>query len=356
MKKLNILLIAILLVWVTYLSFEISLIQNNTVEVIEETTIIENTINGFSSDLTEVIEDNAPYVVGVTSKHHDGMLQSASGVIWDVIEGEVYILTSFYLYNENETIEVIFDNGDRFSSEIVGVDEVTSIMLLKVMPGFSVEAIHKSDSSLLKNGEWVIATGSSQVNANQGNLAIGLLSKVNSLTILELENQNIESWQTLTMKSQIEVGSGLLGGPLINMAGEMVGLNSTLSDELSNSSTLIPVNELKKITKQLIELGSVTRLDFGTTVLDVANLANYQKSSLGINLDITSGLYIEQIEENSIASELGIKEGDILIMIDETNLTNFDAYRDFLYDQLLFEKVTVIRNNENIDLLGSVDD
>lgn len=110
------------------------------------------------------------------------------------------------------------------------------------------------------------------------------------------------------------------------MNGELVGMISN-----QYRSGLLPADEITLIGECLLSLKEVNRCSLGISTLDIAELTSYQKSYLGLSLDVTSGLYIRQVDENSSAYKAGVRAGDILYGINEISITNMLQYRQQLY-------------------------
>ncbi len=353
MKKTLIMIIVFLIVWTMYLSYEINLLKDETVNNTQETTVIHTTVNGFSTDLTAVIDNAQSQIVGVNFVDNGELIDSTTGVVWEVNDDEVIVLTDATFYKPEMVVQTMFENGAKFQSEVIGIDEVTKLMAIKMTVDFKVEEIQKADSSLSKDGEWVIAIGSDLINENYSTISIGALSMVNQVVTYDIDDDNINDWKTSLMQADINVAKGNNGGLVLNMESQLLGIcyeNHVAVDDFGAS--IYPVNEIKLIVDQLINNGSASRLLLGVTVLDIQDLKNYEKSNNGISLDMTEGIYIEKVESNSLAHKIGIIKGDILLTINNQNIGDYQTYRSYLYEITSdeFSSVTVLRDNDIVEL------
>lgn len=325
MKKLLILILVLLAGWNGYLTYRI---ENMNTELSQssapEIHIVENNVNGFSTDLTKVVEKAEAFTVTVLGSVGSLNVEISNGIIWKTVEQEVYILT---VANDYYTSwQVIFDNGAQIEAEFIGSDSETGLTLLKAAPDFSVEAAMLGSSSLLKKGEWLIAVGGSSPQLSYGTISIGIVSAAQHETDVDLDGDGIEDWQNLVLNADIKADRFNVGDALVNMNGEVVGM---ISDKYQNE--VLPVDEIALIAESLFSSGMVNRCSLGISVVDISELTGYQKSHLGLSLDVTSGLYISKVDENSSAYKAGVRVGDILCGINDTDIIGMLQYRQQLY-------------------------
>lgn len=325
MKKLLILIIAILLGWNGYLTYRIEnmnaeLAQNSVPEI----HIVENNVNGFSTDLTKVVEKVEPFTVTLYGSVGSLNVEVSNGIVWKTVEQEVYILT---IANDYMTSwQVVFDNGAQFEATVVGNDSVTGLTLLKTNPDFVVEEAVIGNSSLLKRGEWLLAIGGAAPQVTYGTVSVGVLSAPQHEIDVDLDGDGLADWQDCIFNVDIKLTQSNVGSALVNMNGELVGI---VSNQYRNG--LLPSDEMSLIAESLLATETVSRCSLGISALDITELTSYQKSHLGLSLDITSGLYIRQVDENSAAYKAGVRVGDILCGINDNSITSLFQYRQQLY-------------------------
>lgn len=228
---------------------------------------------------------------------------SGSGVI---ISGDGYIVTNFHVVEESEEIVVILDDKREFAAEIIGTDPTTDLALIKIQED-NLPSVSYGNSDEVRVGEWVLAVGNpfdltSTVTA-------GIVSaKGRNINILR--NQlAIESF----IQTDAAVNPGNSGGALVNLKGELIGVNTaiaTRTGSFSGYSFAVPVSLVEKVTQDLLEYGEVQRALLGVIIREVdASLAQ----SLGI--EEIEGVFIEEVNENSAANDAGLERGDIIISI-----------------------------------------
>lgn len=230
---------------------------------------------------------------------------SGSGVI---ISDDGYIVTNQHVIEEATGIEVVLNDNQRYFAKVVGQDPSTDLALLKIKAK-NLPYLRYGDSDIIVPGEWVLAVGNpfdltSTVTA-------GIVSaKARNIGILrDKNNLQVESF----IQTDAAVNPGNSGGALVNLKGELIGINSaiaTVTGSYSGYSFAIPVNLVKKIMDDLLEFGSVQRGLLGVEIRDVtARLAQDR------GLDVVRGVYINRVNNGSAAEQSGIEAGDVITAI-----------------------------------------
>ena len=228
-----------------------------------------------------------------------------SGVI---ITGDGLIVTNFHVIDGASELEVVLHNKQSYPARIIGKDPSTDLALLKIEAS-GLPVVPFGDSDKLETGEWVLAIGNpfdltSTVTA-------GIVSgKGRNINIIrERSNLAIESF----IQTDAAVNPGNSGGALVNLRGELVGINTAIASptgSYSGYSFAIPANLVRKVTADLMEFGAVQRALLGVVVRDVdAALA------AETGLKKIEGVYVQEVNEGSAAAVAGIKKGDVILRI-----------------------------------------
>lgn len=355
MKKLLIALLVVLLVWNSYLTIELMSVKkgDGTGPVVNQ-TVNSNTINGYTTDVTNVVSKTESKVVGITNITQNEEISSGSGVIYSKDDTGVYIVTNQHVIAEANEIKVLFDNGEELSAELIGSDHFSDLALLRVTPEFEVIPFNLGDSSILKKGEYVLAIGSPLGEAFYGTTTFGIISGKDRVIGVDLDGNGTEDWDMIVLQTDAAINPGNSGGPLINLSGDLIGITSMKIDQVDveGMGFAIPINEVIPIVEQLKVNGTVIRPMLGISGKDISDLTVYQKSFLGINLDRTKGLLITDVSSGSPASLGGIQAGDILIKFGDFDINSFKSFRKSLYSMNIGDEVNMIilRGNDEITL------
>jgi len=245
---------------------------------------------------------------------------SGSGV---VISDDGYIVTNYHVIEEASNIEVVMNNNQRFYAQLVGKDPGTDLALLKVKASH-LPFLRYGNSDSITPGEWVLAIGNPfDLNST---VTAGIVSaKARNIGILhDRNNLQVESF----IQTDAAVNPGNSGGALVNLKGELIGINSaiaTSTGSYSGYSFAIPVSLVKKIMDDLLEFGEVQRGLLGVQIVDVtASLAEDR------NLDITQGIFINTVNKGSAAEKSGIEKGDVITHVDDHFVSNVSELQEWV--------------------------
>ena len=248
---------------------------------------------------------------------------SGSGVL---ISEDGYIVTNNHVIEEANRVEVTLDDNRFYEAEIIGVDPTTDLALLKIEDrSISFPFVPFGDSDEVKVGEWVLAIGN-PFGTLTSTVTAGIVSaKARNINILRDRNgRQIESF----IQTDAAVNQGNSGGALINLKGELVGINTAIATPTgtyAGYSFAVPVSLVQKVMNDLLEFGSVQRALLGVRIRDVnAQLAEEE------SLETVSGVYIDGVTQESAASEAGMKAGDVIVEINSRSVHNVSELQELV--------------------------
>lgn len=304
------------------------------------------------SDITELVSKSENKVVTVTSLSNGQEIGTGSGAIYKKDGDTVFIITNNHVVAEGREAKVTFANGQEQEVEIVGKDELSDLALLKTKVDFDAEVFTIGDSSLVKKGEYVIAMGSPLGIEYQGSVSGGLISGIDRRMEVDTDNNGVSDWDMNVLQTDAAINPGNSGGPLINMAGELIGINSMkISDtSVEGFGFALPINEVLPIIDELEKNGKVVRPILGISVLPIEQLSDLDRVYLDIDNDVKHGLFVVNVQSRTPASSAGIRPKDVLVKFDNTEITDFKQYRRLLYNKKVGDKVEIVveRNGKEI--------
>jgi serine protease Do len=232
---------------------------------------------------------------------------SGSGVI---ISDDGYIVTNYHVVEDANSIEVIMNNNQHFYAKVIGTDPTTDLALLKIKSR-NLPFVRYGNSDDIATGQWVLAIGNPfDLNST---VTAGIVSaKARNIHILQdrINNLQVESF----IQTDAAVNPGNSGGALVNLKGELIGINSaiaTTTGGYAGYSFAIPESLVRKIMDDLLEFGKVQRGLLGVQITDVnATVAERQ------NLTVVQGVFVNRVNEGSAAEKSGIQEGDVITAVD----------------------------------------
>lgn len=262
------------------------------------------------------------------------------------ISDQGYVLTNNHVVEGMKEVKIILADGTEETATVVGTDRYSDIAVLKA--DGTVPAVAKlGDSSLLQPGETVIAIGS----------PLGDFKNTVTEGVVSATGRSIDSGQGYQVEGLIQtdaaINHGNSGGPLVNLAGEVIGINTMIVRSSGNGDVAeglgfaIPVNTAQEVSKQLLTNGYVSRPFMGI---------NYQAISPDVaamyNLPVQWGIYVQNVAADSPANTAGLKKGDIIDSLNGTKLDATHQYLNMLYQLKPGDKVTlgVMRDGKEISI------
>jgi serine protease Do len=222
-----------------------------------------------------------------------------------IIDEQGYILTNNHVIEKADKIKVLLSDEEEYNAEVVGRDPKTDIALIKIEPTKPLQAVAMGDSENLEVGEWVIAIGN----------PFGLEHTVTA-GIVSAKGRVIGAGPYDNfIQTDASINPGNSGGPLINMRGEVVGINTAIVAGGQGIGFAIPINMAKQIIPQLKQEGRVTRGWLGVMIQKVTPELAEQ-----FGLEKPEGALVAQVMEDSPAEKAGIKREDIIIEFDRTEI------------------------------------
>lgn len=317
-------------------------------------------IHALQSTLVDLYQHVNPSVVHIlvyTSNNDAVPLGSGSGFVFDEFGR---IVTNNHVVEDGDVFEVVFSNGSRKRAEVIGRDVDSDLAVIEVeeLPP-NIIPLSLGNSDELQVGQFVIAIGNPF--GEQGSMSLGIISGLGRS--LESQRQLDDSTGRYSLPQVVQtdapINPGNSGGPLLNLEGEIVGVNSAIRSNTGVNSGVgfsIPVNAVRRIIPRLIESGIYLYSYLGVQIRSL-NL-NLQEE---FDLPRPSGAYVIDITEDSPADEAGLiaardgdgQNGDLIIAIDGEPIQDTESlisYLVFHTDVGQTIEITVIRDGETIEL------
>lgn len=278
--------------------------------------------------LQEIYQTVSPGVVAVSA---GGTQNIGSGV---VISEDGYIVTSYHVVEDSTSIEVQLPDGDTYRAGVVASDGVSDLALLKV-DATGLTPVEFGDSDAVQVGDEVVAIGNPLGIELRGTMTDGIISAIN-------RNLDLNGSKITLLQTNAALNNGNSGGPLINSYGQVIGINTAKIDTNYNTASVegigfaIPSNLVCSIVDELLTSGYVSGR--ATLRLSVADMNEVQR----VYLQLPRGVYITEVAPNSNAYYAGIRYGDILVSIDDTEIASTDDYTNKLSECSAGDTIQVV--------------
>ncbi len=260
-----------------------------------------------------------------TFRKHYQMESLGSGIL---LTNNGYILTNYHVVEETDKILVKLSDGEEYNAKIIGMDSKTDLAVLKIFSLMSFEPAPMGRSDELKVGEWVMAIGNPY--GLEGTVTVGVISGIHrsDLGITTFEN---------FIQTDASINPGNSGGPLINLDGQVVGINTAVAQIGAGVGFAIPIQMAVDIAEQLIESGEVAR---GWLGVGIQELTPELAESFQVGAD-KSGVVVNSVETGAPAEQGGIQRGDIIIAYAGERVANLKTLQKMVAESDIGEEIPV---------------
>jgi S1-C subfamily serine protease len=278
-------------------------------------------LDAYSRAVTSVVEQLAPAVVAINVRKSGEVLGgeaegAGSGVI---IAPDGFILTNSHVVENVSKVSVMLTDGRTMQSDIIGTDPATDLAVIRVSAG-GLPIAELGNSESLRVGQLVIAIGNPL--GFQSTVSAGVISALGR-SLRGRSGRLIEN----VIQTDAALNPGNSGGPLVNSRGRVVGINTAMIFMAQGISFAIPVNTAKWVVGELVTHGKVRRAYLGISAM-VRQVTGSQQNRL--QLDKPMVVQIISIEDGGPAERAGIREGDIVISLDDQKISTIDGMHQLL--------------------------
>lgn len=246
-----------------------------------------------------------------------------SGVI---ISEDGYIVTNNHVIDNANTVTIALEDNRRYTAKVIGTDPTTDLALLKIEET-NLPFVNFGNSDDAQVGEWVLAVGN-PFNLNSTVTAGIISAKARNIGILRDENNNLQVESFIQTDAVVNRGNS--GGALVNLAGELIGINTAIASQtgsFSGYSFAVPSSIVKKVMDDLLEFGTVQR---GLLGVQIADVSPETEEIIGEKIEATRGVYIVDVNKGSGGEDAGLQKGDVIIGIDDADTYNTSRLQEMV--------------------------
>lgn len=304
---------------------------------------VQNLNVDVSTQITDIVVDVAPAVVGVVNiqsqstfwqQDQSGEAGTGSGVIYKKENGSAYVVTNHHVISGADQIEVVLSDETRVEAELKGSDLFTDLAVLE-MDSSHVDKVAKiGNSENVKVGEPAIAIGNPLGLNLSGSVTQGIISGKQRAIPQDFDNDGRADWQAEVIQTDAAINPGNSGGALINMNGQLIGINSMkiAQSSVEGIGFAIPIDDAIPIINALETEGTVTRPYLGVEAYSLEDIAKVEwERSLNLPTEVKGGIYLRSIEPMSPADKAELQPYDVITQLDGEEISNIIDLRKHLY-------------------------
>lgn len=316
-----------------------------------------NSANFVEGSIAEIVSSVSDSVVSIvtsvktTSYFGQSYTGSAAGT-GIIVTSDGYILTNKHVIDSATAISVVLNDGTTYKDvEVAAVDSLNDVAFLKIKDVSGLKAATLGDSKTITVGQQVVAIGNA-LGEYQNSVTSGVISGTGrTLTASDSTGTTTETLSDM-IQTDAAINSGNSGGPLINAAGEVIGINTATSSSAENLGFAIPIAAVKGMLAQLVESGTATRAYLGVYGVEIT-----ADSAKTYNLPVTSGAYLyasganySAIVSGSPADKAGFKDKDIITAVNGVKIGSAGSLSTLIGEYKPGDTVqlTVIRDSKEI--------
>jgi serine protease Do len=350
---------------VSQLSNQVESINNSADAVKVQKTTATNT-NSSTTSMADMVEEASKAIVGIVNMQTQTQAQgyfnnnaqsseaveagSGTGVVFKIDGNDAYIVTNNHVIENAQELEITVYGGEKTTAEIIGADSLTDLAVLKIDAKYATAALEFGDSSTLRAGDTVLAIGNPLGLEFSNTVTQGIVSAVDRTVSVSTTAGN---WDLNVIQTDAAINPGNSGGALINTGGQVIGINSLKisEDGVEGLGFAIPSNDLVPIINEILENGQVERPYIGVGLASLEEIPQMYLQDLP--QDIEGGAMVTSIDSGSAAAEAGLQVQDVIVSINDTEITSSGDLRKYLYSELkVGDKVTlkVYRDNELVTI------
>ena len=308
---------------------------------------ISEIANSVSKSVISIITNTS-----TTGSFFTGQVSQAAGTGF-IISSDGYIATNKHVVANATKIGVILDDGSTYEDvELIGTDPINDFAIIKIKDVKNLTPIKIGDSKTTNIGQQVVAIGNA-LGTYQNSVTSGIISgKGRSLTASDSSRTTYETLSDM-IQTDAAINGGNSGGPLVNAAGEVIGINTAYASQGNNVGFAIPINSVKGIMAGVLKDGKFERAVLGVRYQTITPLIAKEKK-----LDVTAGAYVKgsnnasAVIKGSAGDKAGIKDGDIITAVNDTKIGTAGSLGSLIGEYAVGDtvKLEVYRDKKYIEL------
>ena len=308
---------------------------------------ISEIANSVSKSVVSIITNTS-----TTGSFFTGQVSQAAGTGF-ILSSDGYIATNKHVVANATKIGVILDDGSTYEDvELIGTDPINDFAIIKIKDVKDLTPIKIGDSKTTNIGQQVVAIGNA-LGTYQNSVTSGIISgKGRSLTASDSSRTTYETLSDM-IQTDAAINGGNSGGPLVNAAGEVIGINTAYASQGNNVGFAIPINSVKGIMAGVLKDGKFERAVLGVRYQTITPLIAKEKK-----LDVTAGAYVKgsnnvsAVIKGSAGDKAGIKDGDIITAVNGTKIGTAGSLGSLIGEYAVGDtvKLEVYRDKKYIEL------
>ncbi len=318
---------------------------SNTSIVKDKNTIVEN------NSIKEAVEKVKDSVVMIQGYKGDELSSTGTGFVYKTDLKYAYVMTNQHVIESVDKIVLVMSNDEEVEAALLGSDQYLDLAIIRIEKDNVVGVAEIGDSSSVSVGDTVFTIGSPMGYEYRGTVTSGILSGKDRMVSVSIgNNSSTEDYVMKVLQTDAAINPGNSGGPLLNVNGEVIGINSMklVKEEIEGMGFAIPIEYAISHLDALEKNESISWPVLGISMLNISDKSSLYRNGIEIPDNVKSGVIVMGITENTGASKSDLKSGDIIIELNGEKVENIAYLRYELYKYTPGEtiEVTYLRDNK----------
>lgn len=306
-------------------------ITENITKTVKDVTVTDTGI----ADAVDKVYDS---VVTIETYKKEKLYATGTGFVYKNENGKGYILTNNHVIESGDSVRVVFTNNNFVEAKVVGSDKYADIAVLNVDSKNVLSVASLGNNTGSRIGDTVFAVGAPiDSSAYSWTVTRGILSGKDRMVEVSLTNSSVSDWVMSVIQTDAAINSGNSGGPLSNSNGEVIGITSMklASSQIEGMGFAIPIEDALWYAEKFEKGETITRPYLGVSMYNLSNIL------IRVDAPVSSGVYVDYVEDGSPADTAGLKSGDIIVKLDDADITSLAYLKYQLYKHNVGDKVEI---------------
>lgn len=319
---------------------ECGLLDDRIVEVDRTLKTVKITEQDSIKESIEKVYDSVVYI---EAQKNNQTIGSGSGFVYKTDEEYGYILTNNHVISGSTSIKITNIDGGETEAKLLGGDEYSDIAVLRIDKDEVLQVSQLGSSNAVNLGDTIFTVGSPLGKSYMGTVTKGILSGKNRT--VTIGSQYV--MEVLQIDAALNPGNS--GGPLVNINGEVIGINSLklVESEIEGMGFAIPIELVQTISEKLEKGNKVERPILGVSMIDASSKYQLYKNGIVIDSKIDEGVVVVEVAKGTPAETAKLEKADVILAINNVNVSNIAYFRAELYKYSVGDTITlkIFRNN-----------
>ncbi len=306
----------------------------------EETETVNTNVNITENEtISESIDKvyDAVFTVESSGYNYDSI---GTAFAYKYDDDYAYLLTNHHVIEDSRKIEVSNNDGEKFEATLMGSDEMIDLAVLRVSREYVPLLVSFGDSTAVEIGDTVFAVGTPISLEYRGTVTKGIISGLDRQ--VEVESSDGGSFLMDVLQTNTAINPGNSGGPLVNINGEVIGINTLklVEDDIEGMGFAIPIEMATSVIDRLEEGEAIERPYLGVSFVDANDdyALNYNK--IVLDKIYSNGVVVVSVERGSVAETYGLQYKDVILKIDGVEIVDGTHLKYKLYQYQIGDKIT----------------